>query len=115
VVVVDETNKAVAVPIKTGGMSGLNFVVTEGLKGGERIIVNGLQKARPGTPVRMIMLGPDGKPLPAKVPDPAAPTSSSSSTKETPPATEQTPPANKETSPTPPAKGPAETNVEQKK
>lgn len=115
VVVVDETNKAVAVPIKTGGMSGLNFVVTEGLKGGERIIVNGLQKARPGTPVRMIMLGPDGKPLPAKAPDAAAPTSSSSSTKETPPATEQTPPANKETPPTPPAKGSAETNVEQKK
>ena len=72
VVIVDDSAKAMAMPIKTGGISGSNFVVTEGLKGGERVIVNGLQKARPGTPVRVVMLGPDGKPLPAPLAEPTA-------------------------------------------
>ncbi|MBI5135860.1 MAG: efflux RND transporter periplasmic adaptor subunit [Nitrospirae bacterium] len=51
---------AVPVPIKTGGMAGADFIVTEGLKGGEQVIVNGLQKARPGTPVTVKPLAADG-------------------------------------------------------
>lgn len=91
VVIVDDSAKAMAMPIKTGGISGSNFVVTEGLKGGERVIVNGLQKARPGTPVRVVMLGPDGKPLPAPLAEPtatpaAAPTPAEPTAPSTPPS-----------------------------
>lgn len=60
-----DDGKATIVLVKTGGMSGQQFVITDGLKGGEKVIVNGLQKARPGTPVRPVVLGPDGKPVPA--------------------------------------------------
>lgn len=65
VTVVADDGKATIVLVKTGGMSGQQFVITDGLKGGEKVIVNGLQKARPGTPVRAVVLGPDGKPMPA--------------------------------------------------
>ena len=63
VILVDESGKAAVRPVKTSGMSAKDFVIAEGLKGGEKIIVNGLQKARPGTPVRAVELGPDGKPI----------------------------------------------------
>lgn len=46
--------KATPMPVKTGSMSGTDFIITEGLKGGEQIIVNGLQKARPGSPVKPV-------------------------------------------------------------
>ena len=68
VTVVDAQGKAVAMPVKTAGMSGPNFVIAEGLKGGEQVVVNGLQRARPGTTVRPVVLGPDGKPLPKPEP-----------------------------------------------
>ncbi len=51
VMIVTPDGKAAPLPIKTGDMAGTDFIVVEGLKGGERVIVNGLQKARPGTPV----------------------------------------------------------------
>ncbi len=44
-------------PVKTGGLSGPDWIITEGLKGGEQVIVNGLQKARPGAPVKAVNLG----------------------------------------------------------
>ncbi|MDH4216370.1 MAG: efflux transporter periplasmic adaptor subunit, partial [Gallionella sp.] len=43
-------------PVKTGGMAGSDFIIAEGLKGGEQVIVNGLQKARPGTVVKPVPL-----------------------------------------------------------
>jgi membrane fusion protein (multidrug efflux system) len=46
-------------PIKTGGMTGTNFIVSSGLKVGEQVIVNGLQKARPGTTVKPVPLSED--------------------------------------------------------
>jgi len=46
-----EDGKAVVKRIKTGGESGPNAVVDEGLKGGEQIIVEGLQSIRPGQAV----------------------------------------------------------------
>ena len=46
-----EDGKAVVKRIKTGGESGPNIVVDEGLKGGEQIIVEGLQSIRPGQAV----------------------------------------------------------------
>lgn len=54
VMVVGEDGKAIAQPVKTGGMAGPDFVIASGLKGGERVIVNGLQKARPGTVVKPV-------------------------------------------------------------
>jgi membrane fusion protein (multidrug efflux system) len=47
-----EDGKAVVKRIKTGGESGVNIVVNEGLKGGEQIIVEGLQSIRPGQAVQ---------------------------------------------------------------
>lgn len=51
VMMVDEANKVVARPIKTDGFSGSEWIVTEGLKEGEKVIVEGVQKLRPGTVV----------------------------------------------------------------
>jgi membrane fusion protein (multidrug efflux system) len=56
VMVVTPDGKAAPLPIKTGGMAGSDFIIAEGLKGGEQVIVNGLQKARPGTPVKAVPL-----------------------------------------------------------
>jgi membrane fusion protein (multidrug efflux system) len=53
-VFVVEDGKAVVKRIKTGGESGPNIVVDEGLKGGEQIIVEGLQSIRPGQPVQAV-------------------------------------------------------------
>lgn len=46
-----EEGRAVIRPVKTGVMVGADWVITEGLKGGEQVVVNGLQKTRPGSPV----------------------------------------------------------------
>ena len=47
-----EGGKAVVKRIKTGGEDGPNVVISSGLKGGEQIIVQGLQSVRPGQPVQ---------------------------------------------------------------
>jgi membrane fusion protein (multidrug efflux system) len=57
VMTIDKDSKAAALPIRTSGMAGTDFVVSDGLKGGEQIIVNGLQKARPGTVVKPVLPG----------------------------------------------------------
>jgi len=59
VMVVDAENKATPRPIKTGAMTGGDFVIEEGLKGGEQVIVNGLQKAKPGTVVKTVPWQPN--------------------------------------------------------
>jgi membrane fusion protein (multidrug efflux system) len=51
-VYVVEDGKAAVRRIKPGGESGPNVVVDDGLKGGEQIIVEGLQSIRPGQPVQ---------------------------------------------------------------
>ena len=58
VVVVDAESKMAPRPVKTGGMAGGDFVITEGLKIGDQVIVNGLQKARPGSPVKPVPWNP---------------------------------------------------------
>lgn len=60
VMVVDADGKAAPRPVKVGGMTGGDFVIEEGLKPGDRVIVNGLQKARPGTPVKATEWNPAG-------------------------------------------------------
>lgn len=62
VMIVDGEGKVAPRPVKTGGMSGSDFVITEGLKGGEQVIVNGLQKARPGTPAKPVPWNPNPSP-----------------------------------------------------
>lgn len=51
--------KAMSRPVKTGGLSGGNWIITGGLKGGEQVIVNGVQKVRPGAPVKAVPLKGD--------------------------------------------------------
>ncbi|WVN42326.1 efflux RND transporter periplasmic adaptor subunit [beta proteobacterium MWH-UniP1] len=71
VLVVNDNNLVAPQMIKTTGMSGTNFVVSDGLKGGEKIVVNGVQKARPGSTVKPVLLGPDGKPVAAPAAEPS--------------------------------------------
>ncbi|MBI3222556.1 MAG: efflux RND transporter periplasmic adaptor subunit [Nitrosomonadales bacterium] len=66
VMVVGADGKVTPQPVKTSAMAGADFIIAEGLKGGEQIIVNGLQKAaRPGTVVKAV---PFGQPAPASTP-----------------------------------------------
>ena len=51
VYVVDAQNKVVNKPVAVGAEQGKNIVVTDGLEAGDRVIVNGLQKVRPGQEV----------------------------------------------------------------
>jgi membrane fusion protein (multidrug efflux system) len=75
VMTVDAEGKVAPRPIKTGAMSGTDFIVTDGLKAGDQVIVNGLQKARPGSvvkpvpwnpaaPIMQAPAGPDAAPPP---------------------------------------------------
>ena len=44
-------------PIKVVRTVGDNWLVSEGLKPGDRVILEGLQKARPGTQVKAVPFG----------------------------------------------------------
>lgn len=59
VMVVDAEGKVSPRPVKTGSMSGSDFIIAEGLQGGEQVILNGLQKARPGSIVKAVPLSED--------------------------------------------------------
>jgi len=52
VVVVDSNNQASIRPVKTGERVGQMWVITEGIKAGEQVIAEGMQKAREGATVR---------------------------------------------------------------
>ena len=51
VAVVDQNNKVSIRPVKMGERIGAMWQVTEGLKPGDRVVVQGLQKAREGATV----------------------------------------------------------------
>lgn len=76
VMTVDAEGKVAPRPIRTSGMSGADFIVSDGLKEGDTVIVNGLQKARPGSVVKPVPWTP-GAPImgapPAGAGAPAAP------------------------------------------
>jgi membrane fusion protein, multidrug efflux system len=59
VMVVGAEDKVITMPVKTGDMAGEDFIISEGLTGGERVIVNGLQKVRPGAVVKPVPLAGD--------------------------------------------------------
>jgi multidrug efflux system membrane fusion protein len=63
VLVVDGENKAVYREVSLGPVSEGLRVIASGLKAGERIVVNGLQRVRPGAVVEPQMVSMDGKPL----------------------------------------------------
>lgn len=58
VVVVNSENLAEARPVKLGDLRGENWVVTGGLKPGDKVIVSGLQKIQPGKPVKVVESAP---------------------------------------------------------
>ncbi len=51
VMIVDDSNTAQLRMVQTGDVTGDKWVVTSGLNAGERVIIEGLLKARPGAPV----------------------------------------------------------------
>lgn len=63
VMVVDDENKVAVRPVQLAQSSGDQWVLTGGLEGGERVIVEGLQRVRPGVPVRIAV--PPAAPAPA--------------------------------------------------
>lgn len=71
VMTVDAENKVAPRPIKTTGMAGTDFIVSEGLKPDDVVIVNGLQKAKPGSVVKPLPWSP-GAPLMAAPSNPPA-------------------------------------------
>jgi membrane fusion protein (multidrug efflux system) len=71
VLVVGADNKVVQHIIQTQNTLGNNWIVTGGLKAGERVIVEGIQKAPPGTLVKAVE-AQDPAPAPVTQQTPAA-------------------------------------------
>jgi multidrug efflux pump subunit AcrA (membrane-fusion protein) len=63
-------------PVKLGALEGGWWIVQDGLAGGERVIVDGLQKAIPGQPVKaeVASLTPPAVPADTAAPAPTRPT-----------------------------------------
>ncbi len=53
VYVVDENNIAQMTSIQVGRQEGTFYIVNEGLKKGDRVVVDGIQKVTPGQPVKI--------------------------------------------------------------
>jgi membrane fusion protein (multidrug efflux system) len=60
VTVVGADGKPAMRPVKLGGVSGQDWIVLDGLKPGEQVIVDGFQKMRPGAAVRPVPWTPAG-------------------------------------------------------
>ncbi|MED5621805.1 efflux RND transporter periplasmic adaptor subunit [Ideonella sp. BN130291] len=73
VMVVGADNKPAPRPVKLGGAQGGQWLVLEGLKPGEQVIVDGFQKMRPGAPVKPVpWSGAASAAAPASAPPSAA-------------------------------------------
>ena len=75
VIVINQENKAEIRQVKTTSAIGNRWLVTEGLQPGDRVIVEGLQKVRPGSPVNPVEWVDPMAPAkaPAETPAAAAP------------------------------------------
>jgi membrane fusion protein (multidrug efflux system) len=71
VMVVGSEEKVEPRVIKVLRTVGENWLVSEGLKAGDRVILEGLQKARPGTPVKAVPFGSKADGTSATVPNAA--------------------------------------------
>lgn len=61
VMLVSPQGAVVLQPVQTAGLSGDNWIISGGLQGGEQVIVDGLQKVRPGMPAKAIPVGNGGR------------------------------------------------------
>jgi membrane fusion protein (multidrug efflux system) len=59
VTVIGEGDKAESRPVRMGAQIGSWWMVEEGLTVDDRVVVDGFQKAQPGTPLKVTMLPPD--------------------------------------------------------
>jgi membrane fusion protein (multidrug efflux system) len=57
----NEKNQAEPRPVQVGEWSGDAWIITAGLKGGERVIIDGLMKLGPGAPVKISQAKPEAK------------------------------------------------------
>jgi membrane fusion protein, multidrug efflux system len=73
VMVVGSEEKVEPRPVKVVRTVGDSWLVSEGLKAGDRVILEGLQKARPGTPVKAVAFGSTADGTPSGAPKTAAP------------------------------------------
>jgi membrane fusion protein, multidrug efflux system len=62
VYVVNEKSAAEPRPVQAGEWSGDQWIITDGLKEGDRVIVDGVMKLGPGAPVRIAEPKPEAKP-----------------------------------------------------
>jgi membrane fusion protein (multidrug efflux system) len=62
VYIVDEKSTAQPRPVEAGQWTGDRWIITSGLKGGERVIVDGVMKIGPGAPVKVAEKKPSGQP-----------------------------------------------------
>ncbi len=58
-------------PVEVGEWAGEDWIITSGLKPGDRVIVDGIMKARPGAPVTIAAASPQSAPPGAKAPPPS--------------------------------------------
>lgn len=70
VMVVGADGQVAPRPVKVGDSQGNQWVILEGLKAGEQVVVDGFQKMRPGAPVKPVPWSP-GKPAGAAASAPA--------------------------------------------
>jgi membrane fusion protein (multidrug efflux system) len=73
VMLVGADGKVAPRPIKTGTAQGEKWIVTEGLQAGDTVIVEGLQKVKPGAPVRAVPWKTAGAAPAAPAANPAGP------------------------------------------
>jgi membrane fusion protein (multidrug efflux system) len=71
VMIVGRGNRVEPRTLKTSRTAGDNWIVTEGLKPGDRVIVEGGMMLRPGMPVQPSPWNPNARPRPAVAPAPA--------------------------------------------
>jgi membrane fusion protein (multidrug efflux system) len=73
VYVVNAESKAESRPVQVGEWTGDAWVITDGLKAGERVVVDGVMKIGPGAPVKVAEArpAPDAKPSSGTAPSPA--------------------------------------------
>ncbi len=68
VMILNSEDKVEVRPIKTGNVIGTRFLVTEGLQNGDRVIVEGIQKIKPGIQVKAVpWQDPERKDTPEQV------------------------------------------------
>jgi membrane fusion protein (multidrug efflux system) len=70
--IVDQKNKAQVRVVQTTGVVGDKWLVSSGLQPGDRVIVEGLQRVRPGVSVRAVPAGSTPQPPPGRQPGQAS-------------------------------------------